>query len=670
MTANKNILSLPIRLGFVGKFVLFTALVIILISTALSFFFIHRYRAWNYRQLADLGRTLAENLAADSELPVLASDRIELNKLARKILRDKDVTYCRIEDLHGRMLVETGVMPGGDNAGNCPSGSSSVAALNQAGAGNYYLIKATVISRKIAAGHEVMAFSAEVEKNSGAPETEEAIGTVCLGISTDRLIGEIDKTRKLIFIFTLITIVLGVTATTIITRYFTRPILNLLEVTRSVARGDFSRKVTVTSSDEIGILAQSFNSMIESLKKYQDRVEEYNRTMEDKVKLRTADLQHSLKELRASQESLIRSEKFAAVGELLTGITHEINNKLAPILGYAELLQLHTMEDESKDMLKVIEESALSAKSIIESLLTFARPKKLKKSYQDINQLLKQTIDLLSYKLNASGVELIIDLDPALPLTMADGNQISQVFLNVINNAQQAMEESSLKELRIISWREGENEIFKFTDTGPGVTEEVRKRIFDPFFSTKRPGKGSGLGMSVSYQIINNHGGEIRVDNDEAGGAAFTIVLPIEFGEIKVTPPRPVTTAPPVVISGKILAIDDEKDTVSFISSAMANEFQVDIVTDGNSALEKLRNNTYDCILMDLRMSPPDGKDIYNWLRENRSQEEKKVIFMTGDTFEPDTRDFIRRTGNLLLLKPFPIQELRNTIRELLSRRG
>jgi signal transduction histidine kinase len=672
MTGRQKKLSRLIKIGFVGKFVLFTALIIILTSVSLSFFLLHRYRAWNYRRMANWGRILAYNLSADSELAVLASNRNELKKLARNVLRDEDVTYCRIEDTRGKILAEASTKLIGDvsilKKNISPPDSDPLAAIHHSGAGEYFLIKAPVLTRKIEAGYEDLAFSTEDEDASTEPGTEEVIGSVCLGISTDRLIQEIGETRKLIFFFTLITILLGVTATTIITRYFTRPIFKLLEGTRRVARGDFSRKIPVTSLDEIGTVTQSFNSMIGSLEKYRDRVEEYSQTLEDKVKLRTADLRRSLDELQSSQESLIRSEKFAAVGELLTGITHEINNKLAPILGYAELLQLHNMEDESMDMLKVIESSALSAKSIIESLLTFARPKKLKKSYQDINQLLRQTIDLLSYKLNASGVELIIDLDPDLPPTMVDGNQISQVFLNIINNAQQATETSERKKLRIISWREGDNENFKFTDTGPGVTDEVRKRIFDPFFSTKRPGKGSGLGMSVSYQIITNHGGEIRVGNEEDWGASFTIRLPIEFGEVETQSPAPEISSHPGIVTGTILAVDDEKDTVSFISSALSNEFQVEIATDGKTALEKLRNNTYDCILLDLRMAPPDGKSIYNWLRENRKREEKKVIFMTGDTFEPNTREFIRRTGNLLLLKPFPIRELRAKISEQLRR--
>ncbi|HDL64017.1 MAG TPA: HAMP domain-containing protein, partial [Proteobacteria bacterium] len=322
MTRNNKYFSRPIKIGFVGKFILFTALVIILTSASLSFFLLHRYSSWNYRQLTYWGRTLADNLSTDSELAVLASDRNELKKLARNILRDEDVTYCRIEDSRGKILAEAGAMPGGDAKNNCPPDSRTISEMNNSGGGNYYLINSPVITRKIMAGYEDLAFSSEAEEASNEPGIEEVIGSVCLGISTDRLIRETAKTQKYIFIFTLITILLGITATTIITRYFTRPILNLLEVTRRVARGDFSGEIEVTSSDEIGTLTRSFNTMIGSLKRYQDRVEEYNRTLEDKVTLRTADLQQSLNELQASQESLIRSEKFAAVGELLTGITH------------------------------------------------------------------------------------------------------------------------------------------------------------------------------------------------------------------------------------------------------------------------------------------------------------------------------------------------------------
>ncbi len=658
----------PFQLGLVGKFVIFTALVIIITSIAISFVLLNRYRAWNYQRLEHWGKTLAENLSADSELAVLASDRQELGKLARATFRDEDIVYCRIENSRGEVLTESGDLPIGDGEKNRPDLFTAADERDYFQPGDFHLIKAPIITRRIGIGYEDLAFSVRDEDASREPEEITEIGYVYLGLSTERLTREIDETRRLIVTFTLITILIGITATTVIIKYFTRPIFKLLAGTKRIARGDFSGEIPITSSDEIGALTLSFNSMIDSLNKYRDRVEEYSRTLEDQVKSRTADLRKSLQDLRTSQESLIRSEKLAAVGELLTGITHEINNKLAPILGYAELLQLRELDEDSLKMLEIIEEAALNAKSIIDSLLTFARPKELQKSLRNINQLLKQTIDLLSYKLTASGVKLIVDLDPNLPATMVDGDQISQVFLNIINNAQQAMEESERRELRITSWREGENEFFRFQDTGPGITEEARKRIFDPFFSTKRPGKGSGLGMSVSYQIIQNHNGEIKVEDEEEGGATFTVRLPIESGREETAVKEPESPLGTEIISANILAVDDEKDTVSFISSALGESFRVDTATDGNTALEKLRHNTYDCILLDMRMPPPDGRAIYNYLRENRKGEEKKIIFMTGDTFEPNTREFISGTENLLLLKPFPIRDLLETIRRQLNR--
>jgi two-component system NtrC family sensor kinase len=238
-------------------------------------------------------------------------------------------------------------------------------------------------------------------------------------------------------------------------------------------------------------------------------------------------------------EQLIQSAKLAAVGELIAGVTHEVNNPLSVVMGYSEMiLAEENLDPQFRRALDIIYREANRARKVIQNLLSFARKHSPEKQYTYINEVLEKTLLLKEYDLRKNSIEVIKNLDPELPGTMADSNQLQQVFLNLIINAEQAMAENEGKKQIVIESRvkNGQSRInpdggsiieLSFRDTGPGIAEKHLKKIFDPFFTTKPVGKGTGLGLSVSYGIIKEHGGEIYALSREGEGATFIIELPI-----------------------------------------------------------------------------------------------------------------------------------------------
>jgi two-component system NtrC family sensor kinase len=240
-------------------------------------------------------------------------------------------------------------------------------------------------------------------------------------------------------------------------------------------------------------------------------------------------LLRDITEQKRLREQLVQSEKMAAVGQLVSGVAHELNNPLAGVMGYAQLLLMQNdLNDKTQNYLNKISKEADRAKNIVNNLLTFARKHKPEKKYLDINTVLEQTIVLRAYDLKVSSIQVHKDFDAQLPKTMADFYQLQQVFLNIFNNAQQAILESKGKgEIKITSQKLGEMIQIAFEDNGPGIPEENLNKIFEPFFTTKEVGRGTGLGLSISYGIIQQHSGKIYARSTLGQGATFIIELPI-----------------------------------------------------------------------------------------------------------------------------------------------
>jgi signal transduction histidine kinase len=246
----------------------------------------------------------------------------------------------------------------------------------------------------------------------------------------------------------------------------------------------------------------------------------------------------NITEVRRLKDQLYHSDKLASIGLLVSGVAHEINNPLTGTIAYTELLAMKTTDEETRADLKKILDSAERCKKIVDNLMTFSRQRTPSKSLESINDIIDRAIDLRSYWLKANAIELIRDYDPDTTV-LVDAQQIQHVVLNLLLNAEQAIMEAGQMHGRIMfrtrSDKQRRRVIITASDNGPGIPQKIASRIFDPFYTTKPAGAGTGLGLSISHGIITEHGGTIRFEHGEGGGAAFTIELPTGTGTLTPT---------------------------------------------------------------------------------------------------------------------------------------
>jgi len=377
------------------------------------------------------------------------------------------------------------------------------------------------------------------------------------------------------------------------------------------------------------------------------------------------------------QQQLIQSEKLSAIGELISGIAHELNNPLTGVMGYAQLLQLRKdLDERAKDSLLKINSLALRCQKIVQNLLSFARKQKPERIVSDVNEILERTIELRNYDLQVNNIEIERDLDRYLPKTIADAHQLQQVFLNLITNAEQAMLEANGRGKLTIRSRTDHKAgriIVEVTDDGPGIPEIHLSKIFDPFFTTKEVGKGTGLGLSLSYGIIKEHDGNIYVRSRAREGASFVIELPVisavldESGMAAQKTNREVQFEA-LIRDKRILVVDDEKYILDFFSEVFRMyPTHVDTASNGQVAMERIRLNQYDLIITDFKMPQMSGRELFTWVQKEQPHLACRMIFVTGDTVSIETRTFFEDSSRRYLAKPFKIEEIKEVIHQTLE---
>ena len=373
-------------------------------------------------------------------------------------------------------------------------------------------------------------------------------------------------------------------------------------------------------------------------------------------------------EERLMQERLLQSEKMVSVGQLVSGVAHEINNPLTGIMGFAQLLLARELDERTLRDVETIHTEAERAAKIVQNLLSFARRKRADKEPANLNALMERVLELRNYDLMLKNIEVELDLDPKLPETMVDADQIQQVFLNVIINGEQAMLDANGRGTLTVRTRlEGDMIQVSLRDDGPGITPETLRRIFDPFFTTKETGEGTGLGLTISYGIIDEHGGRIRADSQPGRGTTFTIELPIIRGGGR-TPVAVEEGASATTTGRSILVVDDEESIQRLLGSILQLDgHQVDTARNGIEALERIGRKQYDVVITDIKMPDMDGPGLYEQLRKLDRSLAQRTVFITGDTVSPETRDFLERVRNPCLAKPFRIRQVRETILQLLA---
>ncbi|UCF40445.1 MAG: response regulator [Gemmatimonadota bacterium] len=363
---------------------------------------------------------------------------------------------------------------------------------------------------------------------------------------------------------------------------------------------------------------------------------------------------------RRLQDQLIQSEKMSAIGQLIAGVAHDLNNPLASVVGFADyLVEEGNPPDSMRHALEAIRHEAERAAAIVRSLLNFARKQEGKRRAQPIAPILEATLTLLRNQLMASKVEAELKVDPDLADVDVDANQIQQVFVNLINNAAQTMRSSGIGERVLIhatGWLDGV--AVTVADDGPGVPPEVADRIFEPFFTTKPEGEGTGLGLSICQGIVREHGGRITYAPGAEGGAVFRVELPAGV-------PAHITqeTAIPDTGELRILVVDDEPHILHYMRATLeAWGHAVEVASDGATGLARATTQPFDVVITDLRMPDPGGRELFEALHRDHPSVAERVIFATGDTVGGDTLAFLESSGRPYLRKPFTLAELRSAL--------
>jgi len=393
------------------------------------------------------------------------------------------------------------------------------------------------------------------------------------------------------------------------------------------------------------------------------RIEALMRDVSERKKLddETRDLYHQL----------LQAEKMAALGQTISGVAHELNNPLATILSWAERLsQKPTNDDSLRRGLETILNESERAARIVRNLLTFARKRQTTRAMVDINHVVRETLALRAYDQQLSNISVLDALAAGLPQVFADGYQVQQVLLNLIINAEQAMLSSHGRGILVVrSWHDADREsiILEINDDGPGIPEDVQPKIFDPFFTTKEVGKGTGLGLTVAYAIVQEHGGRIRLESRPQGGASFFVEMPVSGKFSAAISPRP--TAPArVVVGASVLLVEDESPLATAVMDALADEgYVADWAADGEQALTRVSEKAYDLVICDLKMPKRDGMAFYKGLAESVPTLSKHVIFVTGDVAGTTAEKFLNETGCRWLAKPFRLGDLMRAVREELA---
>jgi PAS domain S-box-containing protein len=388
-------------------------------------------------------------------------------------------------------------------------------------------------------------------------------------------------------------------------------------------------------------------------------------------------------DLKRLEEQLIQAEKLAAMGQMLAGVAHELNNPLTAILGVTELLrEREGTDDSTRRQLELTHRQARRAARIVQNLLEFSRPASPQKKPLDLNNLLERTLQLQEHSLRRNNIEVDFHPQADLPGVIGDANQLIQVFLNLVTNAEQAIREvRDTGRIQIRIGRNGNQLSITVQDDGVGIRPEALPRIFDPFYTTKRPGGGTGLGLSICMSIVREHGGNIEAETLPAGGSAFTIYLPAAPDQYLETLPAPSEaggasseTVRPMAdqLRGRaVLVLDDEESLRMLLQEGLsAQGLRVDCAATTEEALDRIQRSSYDVFLCDLHLSAAgfivDGREAASRILKAARSQRPAVIYMTGDLVE-STQGNAGRDEPVCLQKPFRISDVLALLRDVLS---
>ena len=374
----------------------------------------------------------------------------------------------------------------------------------------------------------------------------------------------------------------------------------------------------------------------------------------------------SAEELTRQRESLYQREKLAALGSLLAGVAHELNNPLSVVVARAVLLEEQGDSATQTAALK-IRTAAERCARIVRTFLAMARQQQPERGPVAVNDVVSAALDITAYAIRTSSIDVELELAKGMPLILADADQLHQVLLNLIINAQQSLQDQPApRQIRVTSCFDSLAEVLciRVADNGPGVPAHLRTRVFEPYFTTKPTGMGTGVGLAVSLGIVEAHGGTLTVDCPIEGGAVFTILLPVST--VKATGADAEPSWKPTASGRTILIVDDEAEIRDALAEILTGaRHRVVTAGSGREALERMGEDHYDVILTDIRMPDLDGRALYQEIEQRWPGHAGRVVFVTGDTLTSALREFVCESGRPVIEKPFLPNEVRRIVDEL-----
>ena len=389
----------------------------------------------------------------------------------------------------------------------------------------------------------------------------------------------------------------------------------------------------------------------------------------------------------ALRSRLLHMEKLAALGELVSGIAHELSNPLTSILGYAQRLLVRQDEMKHREEIRRIFAEAERASAILRQMLLTARETPLERNLISINDVVRRTVELQRFAMASEGIGLELNLDPVASTVSADAGQLQQVLLNLLGNARQALENrkhDGMIRVRTERLEAGRRARIEISDNGPGIPVDILSRIFDAFFTTKPAGAGTGLGLAIVRGIVREHGGEVHVSSSPGAGAIFTIDMPtssqneaqratsgpaiFDF-EKETVPAHNFATLRHVGVGTRtVLVIEDEPTVAQLIADVLHDEgFRVDTVSNGREARRRAATEEFDLVICDMKMPDFDGAQFYQALERAKNPLRHKFLFVTGDVLAGHTRKFLDESGIPYLAKPFRVEELLEKVGQVLD---
>ena len=432
----------------------------------------------------------------------------------------------------------------------------------------------------------------------------------------------------------------------------TRRTARLVRAAERLAAGDLSARSELEGRDELARLGRAFDSMALAIASDMD------------------EKRRSAEELQRQREALHQREKLAALGSLLAGVAHELNNPLSVVVARAVLLE-EQGHPAIRGAAAKIRTAAERCARIVHTFLAMARQQPPVRGPVAINDVVCAALDITAYTVRTSGIEVSPDLAADIPLVLADADQLHQVLLNLIINAQHVLQDRPGRRRIQVSSRfdpSAGTVRVAVADNGPGIPEHLRTRVFEPYFTTKPSGLGTGVGLAVSHSIAEAHGGTLVLDCPEMGGAVFTITLPVSSAEARLADAEPSGDAS--AARRKVLIVDDEAEIRELLAEILNGaQHRVATVGSGREALERMAAERYDVILTDVRMPDIDGRTLYREIERRWPEQIAGVVFVTGDSLASSLRDFATECGRPVIEKPFVPSDVRRVVAEVAASR-